>query len=82
MESVVSNSHSMLAIFLPLSLGIAAFGSALGLGKAVASAMEATARQPEASTKILVNMLLGCALIEALTIYAFVIVMLNMGKMG
>ncbi len=82
MESVVGNSHSMLAIFLPLSLGIAAFGSALGLGKAVASAMEATARQPEASNKILVNMLLGCALIEALTIYAFVIVMLNMGKMG
>jgi len=27
-------------------------------------------------------MLLGCALIEALTIYAFVIVMLNMGKLG
>ena len=81
MESIV-NTHSMLAIFLPLSLGIAAFGSALGLGKAVAAAMEATARQPEASTKILVNMLLGCALIEALTIYAFVIVMLNMGKMG
>lgn len=82
MENVVTNSQSMLAIFLPLSLGIAAFGSALGLGKAVASAMEATARQPEASTKILVNMLLGCALIEALTIYAFVVVMLNMGKMG
>jgi len=81
MESIV-NTHSMLAIFLPLSLGIAAFGSALGLGKAVAAAMEATARQPEASTKILVNMLLGCALIEALTIYAFVIVMLNMGKMS
>ena len=81
MESL-TNSHAMLAIFLPLSLGIAAFGSALGLGKAVAAAMEATARQPEASTKILVNMLLGCALIEALTIYAFVIVMLNMGKMG
>ena len=81
MEGMI-NSHSMLAIFLPLSLGIAAFGSALGLGKAVAAAMEATARQPEASTKILVNMLLGCALIEALTIYVFVIVMLNMGKMG
>ena len=73
---------AMLSIFLPLSLGIAAFGSALGLGRAVAAAMEATARQPEASNKILVNMLLGCALIEALTIYAFVVVMLNMGKMG
>ncbi len=78
----VATSPSMLSIFLPLSLGIAAFGSALGLGKAVASAMEATARQPEAATKILVNMLVGCALIEALTIYSFVITLLNMGKMS
>ena len=72
----------MLAVFLPLSLGIAAFGSALGLGRAVASAMEATARQPEASGKILVNMMAGCALIEALTIYVLVVVLLLMGKIG
>ena len=71
---------AMLSIFLPLSLGLAAFGSALGLGRAVAAAMEATARQPEASTKILVSMLAGCALIEAVSIYAFVVVLLNMGK--
>ena len=31
-----------LAISLPLVVGIAAFGSALGLGKVVSSAMEAT----------------------------------------
>jgi F-type H+-transporting ATPase subunit c len=72
----------MLAIFLPLSLGLAAFGSALGLGRAVAAAMEATARQPEASGKILVNMMAGCALIEALTIYALIVVFLLMGKIG
>ena len=75
-------AHSMLAIFLPLSLGIAAFGSALGLGKAVAAAMEATARQPEASTKILVSMLTGCAFIEALTIYALIVVFSLSGKIG
>jgi len=74
--------QSMLAIFLPLSLGIAAVGSALGLGKAVSAAMEATARQPEASGKILVNMLAGCALIEALTVYAFIVVFVLMGKIG
>ena len=74
--------QAMLAIFLPLSLGIAALGSALGLGRAVAAAMEATGRQPEASGKILQSMLIGCAFIEALTIYAFLIVILNMGKVG
>jgi len=72
----------MLAIFLPLSLAIAALGSALGLGKAVSSAMDATARQPEASGKILVNMMAGCALIEALTIYALIVVFVLMGKIG
>ena len=71
-----------LAIFLPLSLGLAAFGSALGLGKAVAAAMEATARQPEAATKILVSMLTGCAFIEALTIYALIVVFDLSGKIG
>ncbi len=59
-----------LAIGLPLSIGMAAIGSAMSLGRAVASAMEATGRQPEASGKILLAMIVGCALIEAITIYA------------
>lgn len=63
-----------LALALPLGLGIAAFGSAIALGKAVAAAMDATGRQPEAATKILINMATGCAFIEALTIYALVFV--------
>ena len=75
-------SQTILAFSLPLSLGLAAFGSAVGLGRAVAAAMEATARQPEASGKILVNMMAGCALIEALTIYALIVVFLLMGKIG
>ncbi len=76
------NYQTALAIFLPLSLGIAAFGSAFGLGKAVSSAMEATARQPEASGKILVNMMAGCALIEALTIYTLIVVFVLSGKIA
>lgn len=69
-----------LAFALPIGLGIAAFGSALGLGKAVASAMDATGRQPEASMKILINMATGCAFIEAITIYALVFSFVLMGK--
>lgn len=74
--------ESILAFSLPLSLSLAAVGSAFGLGKSVAAAMEATARQPEASGKILVNMMAGCALIEALTIYALIVVFVLMGKIG
>lgn len=69
-----------LAFALPLAVAIAAFGSALGLSKAVSSAMEATGRQPEASTKILIAMATGCAFIEALTIYALVFAFALAGK--
>lgn len=69
-----------LSIFLPMGLAIVAVASAIALGKAVAAAMEATARQPEASLKILINMIAGCALIEALTIYALVFVFQLSGK--
>lgn len=72
--------HTALAFALPISLAITAFGSALGLSKAVSSAMEATGRQPEAATKILINMATGCAFIEALTIYALVFVFVLSGK--
>lgn len=72
--------RTALAWALPLVVGLAAFGSALALGKAVTSAMEATARQPEASTKILIALATGCAFIEALTIYALVFAFVVAGK--
>jgi len=70
-----------LALGLPLGLGLAAVGSALGLGKAVASAMDAVGRQPEASNKILINMTIGCAFIEAITIYVLVFAFVLAGKL-
>jgi F-type H+-transporting ATPase subunit c len=74
--------QAMLGLALPLGLGIAAIGSALGLGRAVGSAMEAIGRQPEASGKIQVAMVIGAAFIEALTIYVLVLAILLMGKIG
>ncbi|OQA57525.1 MAG: ATP synthase subunit c [Candidatus Omnitrophica bacterium ADurb.Bin277] len=74
------DSAVALSFALPLGLAITAFSSALALGKAVAAAMDATGRQPEASGKILVNMMAGCALIEALTLYALVFGFVLMGK--
>jgi len=72
--------NTALAFSLPIGLAIAAHGSSLGLGNAVAAAMDATARQPEASKTILVNMMAGCALIEACTLYALVFGFSLMGK--
>jgi F-type H+-transporting ATPase subunit c len=74
--------HSMLAWALPMGVGLAAVGSGLGLGRAVGSAMEAIGRQPEAAGKIQTAMIIGAALIEALTIYAFVVFILLQGKIA
>jgi F-type H+-transporting ATPase subunit c len=57
-------------------------GAGLGIGKATSAAMDATARQPEASGKITTNLLLGCALAEATAIYGFVTALLIIMMLG
>ena len=73
---------AMLALTVPLALGLAAMASAFGLGRAVSAAMEAIARQPEAGGQIQTTMIIGCALIEALTIYVLVIAFVLQGKIA
>lgn len=53
-----------------LALGISGFGAGLGMGHAIAGAMEGIARQPEATADIRGTLLIALAFIEALTIYA------------
>ena len=74
--------QAMLALTVPLALGLAAVASAFGLGRAVSAAMEAISRQPEAAGQIQTTMIIGCALIEALTIYVLVIAFVLQGKIG
>ena len=57
-------------------IGIAAFGCGIAQGIAVKGAVEGTARNPEASGKITVTMLIGLALIESLCIYALVVALI------
>ncbi|MCG3152194.1 MAG: ATP synthase subunit c [bacterium] len=65
---------------VPMALAVAAFGSALGLGRAVGEAVTAMSRQPEAAGQIQTAMIIGAAFIEALTIYALVSVFVLSGK--
>ena len=69
-----------LAIASGLGIAIAAFGGALGQGKAASAALEGIARNPEASSKIQTPMIIALALIESLVIYALVIAFLLQGK--
>lgn len=50
--------------------GLVLIGAGLGIGKIGGSAMEAIARQPEASGKIQVAMIIAAALIEGLAFAA------------
>jgi len=61
------------ALAAGLAIGIAAFGCGLAQGRAAAAALEGIARNPNASGKIFVPLILGLALIESLAIYALVI---------
>jgi F-type H+-transporting ATPase subunit c len=62
-----------IAIACGFGIGIAALGTGRAMGNALSSALEGTARNPEASGKIMTSMIIGMALIEALCIYALVI---------
>ncbi len=67
-------SYAMIAA--GFGIGIAAFGTGIGQGLAVKSSVEGIARNPEASGKITVTMLIGLAMIESLCIYALVIALI------
>ena len=51
-------------------------GAGIGIGIATAKAVDATARQPEAHSKIMTLLLLGCALAEATAIYGLLVAIL------
>ena len=56
-----------------LAIGLSAIGAGLGIGMIGAKAMESIGRNPEATGKILVPMLIASALAEAVAIYGLVI---------
>ncbi len=56
-----------------LGAGLAAIGAGIGIGRIGASAMEAIARQPEASGDIRSNMIVAAALIEGVAFFAVII---------
>lgn len=65
---------SILGAVIAVSFG--AIGPALGEGRAVAAAMDAIARQPEASNVISRTLFVGLAMIETMAIYCLVVALL------
>ena len=59
-----------------LGAGIAAIGAGLGIGKIGSAAMEAIARQPEATGDIRSNMIIIAALVEGVALFAVIVCIL------
>jgi F-type H+-transporting ATPase subunit c len=56
-----------------LTIAIGSIGPALGEGRAVAAALDAIARQPEAASTISRTLFVGVAMVESTAIYCLVI---------
>lgn len=59
-----------------IGAGLAAIGAGIGIGKIGGSAMDAIARQPEATAKIQTAMIIAAALVEGVALFAVVVSLL------
>jgi len=76
-----ASAMGYIALAAGLAIGLAAMGGALGQGRAAATALEGIARNPQASGKIFVPMIVALALIESLVIYGLLIAFNLAGKL-
>ncbi|HZG30908.1 ATP synthase F0 subcomplex C subunit [Ensifer adhaerens] len=73
MENLVQVISIVSAAF---AVGVGAIGPSLAEGRAVAAALDAIARQPEAAGTISRTLFVGLAMIETMAIYCLVIALL------
>jgi F-type H+-transporting ATPase subunit c len=72
-----AHSYDWIDFAAALALGLAAMGCGLGQGRATAAACESTARNPGAAGPIRISFIIGVALIESLTLYVLVVVLIK-----
>ena len=70
----------MAALAAGIAIGLGTIGNGIGQGLAIANAMEAMGRQPQAAPQIQIAMVIGAAFIEAVTIYALLTVFIFQGR--
>ncbi|HYH18967.1 MAG TPA: F0F1 ATP synthase subunit C [Azospirillum sp.] len=68
--------HAISILGAVIAVSVGAIGPALAEGRAVAAAMEAIARQPEAANTLSRTLFVGLAMIETMAIYCLVIALL------
>ncbi len=68
--TMISTAVAVIAIAIGVSF------PALAMGRAIAQALDAIARQPEAERSIMRTLFIGLAMIESLAIYCLVVVLI------
>lgn len=81
-SNAASSNFGWFALAAALAIGLPALGGALGQGRAAAAALEGIARNPGASGKIFVPMILAMALIESLVLFGLLMAFVLSGKIG
>jgi len=60
-----------------IGMGLVIIGAGIGIGRIGGSAVDAIARQPEASGTIGTQMLIAAALIEGVTVIALILILIS-----
>ena len=71
--AAVGGTLGLIGIGVGIMMGLAVLGGTLGQSKAAAMALEGIARNPAASGKLTVPLILSLALMESLVLFAFLI---------
>jgi F-type H+-transporting ATPase subunit c len=72
-KNLFMDAESAKLIAMAIAAGLGVFGPAIGIGMIGGRAMEAIGRNPEASGKVVSNMILAIVFAEALGILALVV---------
>jgi F-type H+-transporting ATPase subunit c len=81
MAAAASHGNGLMAIAIAIGIGLAVLGGAFGQSRAAAAALEGIARNPNASDKVFVPMILGLSFIESLVLFAWVLMFMLLNKM-
>jgi F-type H+-transporting ATPase subunit c len=74
--AAVAAAPDFTSLAIGILMGFGGMGPAIGIGLIGSKAMEAIGRNPEATSKIQTNMILGFAFAEAVAIYALVVALI------
>ena len=73
-DLMLFSTASTVAVIIGVALGV--MFPAIAMGRAIAQALDALARQPEAERSIMRTLFIGLAMIESLAIYVLVVVLI------